>query len=352
MATALEGFVDESLILLLGNLRAQEIAAVAATGSRLRSVAVSNPVWDGLCGALWQGRAVLHRFTELRRIDAREAYRQSLEDSRRTNITRGELLSIDWSFRFKASAGEGWQAGDPWWQGQEATRVRFKKNGRAAFKRGPLFGSRPPVLRWRFVRFPARTHQALNRTTGRGSADFSEFGRRGIRAKVMGREVPTYCVRRNKHNWGWTMESCWVVWSSWPMPRKDSPEAELLEDERLPVSFDVQEDQAMAFNNGYRRVEQEEETEADGDSEPDAEDSVVVPAEWRSGEGEAEEPEDDSEPVSEEEQEEPSNEQSPRFVIVRIGDHLIRLPRALIDSSTPEMLEEMLRRSLERISEQ
>jgi len=136
------------------------------------------------------------------------------------------------------------------------------------------------------------------------------------------------------------------------MPRKDSPEAELLEDERLPVSFDVQEDQAMAFNNGYRRVEQEEETEADGDSEPDAEDSVVVPAEWRSGEGEAEEPEDDSEPVSEEEQEEPSNEQSPRFVIVRIGDHLIRLPRALIDSSTPEMLEEMLRRSLERISEQ
>ena len=29
-----------------------------------------------------------------------------------------------------------------------------------------------------------------------GDNDFTEFGERGVRASVMGREVPTYCVRR------------------------------------------------------------------------------------------------------------------------------------------------------------
>ena len=38
--------------------------------------------------------------------------------------------------------------------------------------------------------------------------------RNAKRSQVMGREVPTYCIRREPRNWGWVMESCWVAWSS------------------------------------------------------------------------------------------------------------------------------------------
>mmetsp|Transcript_27631 Transcript_27631/g.62201 ORF Transcript_27631/g.62201 Transcript_27631/m.62201 type:complete len:363 (+) Transcript_27631:55-1143(+) len=362
MSMPLESFVDESLVLLLGFLPAADVAATATAGRRFRSVGLCPAVWESLCSSLWRGRAVLRRFDELRRSDPREAYKQSLADSRRTTISKGELLSIEWSFRFKAAAGESWQRTDPWWQGQDATRVRFKKNGRACFKRGPLFGSRPPVLRWRMVRFSNRTHQELIRASGQaGDEDFTAFGTRGVRAEVMGREVPSYCVRRNKHNWGWTMESCWVVWSSWPMPRRDTAEAYLLDDDRLPVSFDVQEDEAVAFNTGLRQAETQDE-ESESEDSHGLDNCVIVPADWlpegpdgpaRAGTrggykddevGEEEEEEDD------EEEQRPSSPM--QFVLVRVGDHLVRLPRVLVENTSPDLLEMMLRRSLETLAQQ
>lgn len=39
-----------------------------------------------------------------------------------------------------------------------------------------------------------------------------------VRARIQGRRVPLYQVRRHPLNWGFIMESCWVVWTSYLMP--------------------------------------------------------------------------------------------------------------------------------------
>ncbi|CAJ1389972.1 unnamed protein product [Effrenium voratum] len=341
------GIYDESpeagRLYRLSSLPACALGAVAPASRRLRQVAESHAVWSLLCEGLWRRRAVLRRFTALRAEGrGREAYRQSLADSQRTKITKGELVSITWSFRFKAAAGESWQLSDPWWRGGQATRVRFRKDGGAAFKRGPLFG-RGPRLRWRLVRLPQSSLQALALVNTEGDNDFTEFGERGVRASVMGREVPTYCVRRNKHNWGWSMESCWVVWSSWPMPERDSPEAALLAEENLPVTFDLQEAQAVAFNIGQHPEEQEEEEDEDEGSEQD---EVVPPEEWQV---------DDMDEVEEAESDEDLDARSDGptlYTVVRIDDHLVRLPRVLVENTPQDdLLAMMLRRSLDLLPE-
>jgi len=222
-------------------------------------------VWEALCDQLWQGRYVREDFVALREGgQPREAYLESLADASRTLITRNELLKMVWSFRFKAAAGVAWQLGDPWWQGGEASRVRFYADGAAVFVTGgPELEEGRPVLSWKFVRFGQgyldKLDEQAHATTQEGR--FSKFGERGVRAKVMGREVPTYCVRRNLQNWGWTMESCWVLWTSWPMPPRGSAGAAELDDERLPVTFNVQRMEALQYNFFMR------EDSDDGDAE-------------------------------------------------------------------------------------
>merc|ERR1712137_1353621 len=115
-------------------------------------------------------------------------------------------------------------------------------------------------LRWKFVKLKRATIDAMNSDarTKAVSSSCSGFGSRGVRVRVSGRQVPSYLIRRHKGNWGWIMESCWVVWSSWPMPTKDSSDAPELDDERLPVTFELQEAQAYGFNAGFEDLDSED----------------------------------------------------------------------------------------------
>jgi hypothetical protein len=65
--------------------------------------------------------------------------------------------------------------------------------------------SRNPEITWRVVR------SSCGRAQPKGSL---------IRAYISGREVPTYRVSRHPENWGFIMQSCWVMYTSWPMPSK------------------------------------------------------------------------------------------------------------------------------------
>ena len=181
-----------------------------------------------------------------------------------------------WSFRFKESAGPDWTSWDPWWNGEMARQLVFLKDGtvrqykpvvgkegnnevdtyhgddddndeddvdmldesREATANGSSSSSStsststsstssssspspssvghtnatsfiledPPVdMAWRFsarpMDFPERPNGSYLRFT------------------VGGREVPTYVVRRSPTgNWGFIAESCWGVYSSFPMP--------------------------------------------------------------------------------------------------------------------------------------
>mmetsp|Transcript_107705 Transcript_107705/g.300109 ORF Transcript_107705/g.300109 Transcript_107705/m.300109 type:complete len:355 (-) Transcript_107705:9-1073(-) len=309
---------DDALVALLTSLPVKDIAAMMVLNRPVCSVALAKSVWGPLCEQLWEGKDVPERFVALRDGGKpREAYRRSLEDSRRTRITPGELQRILWSFRFKAAAGESWQSSDPWWQGQAATAVRFRADGTARFARGALFQDRPPQIRWKLVRFHDSFLRMLNERANIAARDapFSEFDSRGVHARVMGRDVPTYCVRRNLCNWGWIMESCWVVWTSWPMPLRNSPEAAELDDDRLPVTFEVQRFQAMSYNAGMA-ARDEALLSDDAGSEDDEPGVDASAGEGSSGEA--------AESVSDDE-EEPNH-----VVIVQIGSRLVRIPQRLL----------------------
>ena len=56
-------------------------------------------------------------------------YYITLWDSQRPFITFDELISNNFSFRFKEAAGEEWKNKDPWWQGKQSMKVMFHSDG-------------------------------------------------------------------------------------------------------------------------------------------------------------------------------------------------------------------------------
>jgi hypothetical protein len=170
-----------------------------------------------------------------------EAFKTSVVDAATRQEVSLEELCYDelpfkegpvWSFRFKESAGGDWTSWDPWYNGQEARKLVFLRDGivlqlqpkgktapRRIHNGVPLydvFSERivhrdgvdviPPriELKWRFVQrpldLPARPDGAY------------------VRITVGGRDVPTYVCRRSPNgNWGFLLESCWGVYASFDL---------------------------------------------------------------------------------------------------------------------------------------
>merc|ERR1712182_21270 len=97
------------------------------------------------------------------------------------------------------------------------------------------------------------------------------------------REVPTQVVLRDPVPWGFLLDSCWHVQTSFAMPRKgDDPR---YEDSALPTTVQTQHTEARAYNMGMQmeivrpQADDEEETEVGEDMESEGEeasDTVMV----------------------------------------------------------------------------
>jgi len=61
-------------------------------------------------------------------------------------------------------------------------------------------------------------------------------------------EVPTAFVYRDASTWGFILDSCWYVQTSFPMPNQG--ENLSLEDAALPTTVDMQHVEAQAYNLG------------------------------------------------------------------------------------------------------
>ena len=64
---------------------------------------------------------------------------------------------------------------------------------------------------------------------------------------LAGRVAPYYRLKRHSRTWGFILENCWVVYTSWPMPLKEEGDPEL-EDENLSMSIEIQYEEAVAYN--------------------------------------------------------------------------------------------------------
>jgi hypothetical protein len=185
--------------------------------------------WENLCQILWRDK--IHVCEQARLLQpARRAYQATMDDAQNRDCIRlSEFLynptsntGTIWSFRFKQSAGPDWSASDPWWAGNEARRMVFLQNGEVKqyvvdehnttehHLSNPTFGRLidPPIpMNWRWILrpmdLPARPQGSY------------------VRFNVAGRDVPTYVMRRSpNNNWGFVMESCWGVYTSFSMPKR------------------------------------------------------------------------------------------------------------------------------------
>ncbi|CEM00895.1 unnamed protein product [Vitrella brassicaformis CCMP3155] len=205
-----------------------DLCVLASVSRALRGLSERDSLWSVLCTSLWQGKAfVAERF---RQTPSKASYRGSLADKHRDTITRGELCSLTWHFRFKRDAGEEWTDADPYWKRGSPMQWSFRTDGKMerADDHPELRANESEVRRWKFTRVSCGARGPKGR--------FVKVGR-----------FPAYVVSRTA-NWGWLMESCWVVLYSFPI----SPYSQLpneYRDEGLKVDTDLQWAEAFLYNN-------------------------------------------------------------------------------------------------------
>jgi hypothetical protein len=239
-----------ALAAVLSNLGAEDLGRVCCVCRTLRLAASSPPLWSALCASEWAAKTYVApgaREALDAGGDAYAAFRLARADAARCALTDAELTSLPWRFRFKAEAGPEWVARDPYWRsgGGAASRVAFFADGRLRRTPPPSEQERgqqqqPPwpdaTITWRWARFGAGRSGGATR----GAL---------LRCCVEGAPVPTYAVRRHPAHWGWLMESCWGLYTSFePPPPGEDP---LMDDEGLTVTAEVQSREAHAYNIGF-----------------------------------------------------------------------------------------------------
>jgi len=228
-----------------------EIIMLSRTSLFWRRLSRDKGVWARKCEEEWRGKHVPQIFRAMLDAEPKAALRASLADAARTWLTEEELTGSEWCFRFKSAAGPSWLETDAFACGLPAVRCRFFKDG-TVLRTGDIVDLTGIDLRWSFAP-PSRPPEGRRH----GSS---------VHISVNGRTVPTYAISRqclhlrsarcawrplqlqhamlryvvSRHpkNWGFLMQSCWALFTSFPMPPKG--EDPLLEDEHLAVTVEEQ----------------------------------------------------------------------------------------------------------------
>lgn len=194
-----------------------------------RTVALADRAWQPRLAALRSGKHFCgvapapdpdHAFFR----STCAAFFATIRDSKRTWLTLDELVGLEFCFRFKSGAGESWTSMDPWWRRGEAIRLRLHadRTVRPVGDARPFWGVAGQVA-GRFRVEPGHECDPLSSGSPRPTV-------------VTMNGHPSYTVRRHPSHWGVYMESCWCVWTGFPMaPRGDDL---AMEDEALSVTAD------------------------------------------------------------------------------------------------------------------
>ena len=203
-----------------------------------------SKAWRSVCGswALWHDLSQPLRKWRNIAVDAklhpREFCRLSVADAKRTSLTRDELCSQTWRFRFKRAAGEEWLAVDPYWTDNNPATITFTADGTT--ERAGTWELEVEVKwRWGHARKARRQPGVAGGESGAS-----------VRVVVDGRDVPTLQVARHPVHKGFMMESCWALYTAFPMPAPGQG----LDDDDLSVSVEDQVDEVDEWNRRARTV--------------------------------------------------------------------------------------------------
>jgi len=220
---------------ILSHLTPAELGKCALMSSTWHEAANSSYVWQLMCDQLWQDKVyVPEEFRTAKSSgNPKRAYIQSLNDSKRRYIKEDELCQFVWNFRFKEAAGDHWLHNDPWWKESRPARVRFFPDGRATSLDDwpiPQDDGTGHVVerRWKFIKSAAGKQGPLG--------SFLQIN-----------TFPPLIVSRYK-NWGFLLQSCWVFYTSFPMPQRGA--CIDLEDSALDITTETMKQEAMRYNIG------------------------------------------------------------------------------------------------------
>jgi len=182
--------------LILPRLDKQSLATLAQVNRQWAEAARDDYLWQPLCKELWEGKCYNPFCKKVQAGDLswKDAYKASVLDSMRTQITEDELCSNSgWNFRFKISAGEYWVAMDPSYYGEAPMQRYFHVDSTICAGPGdPLFNNNYET-RWRFTK--------------------TRFGKRGHFVKV--NHWPSLLISRLP-DWRFKMENQWVEYHQSP----------------------------------------------------------------------------------------------------------------------------------------
>jgi len=139
------------------------------------------------------------------------------------------LTSFQWNFRFKKQAGQQWTSRDPHAQGLGAAHAKFHTDGTVQFIGMPGLDDQDITWSW-----------ASTNVMPRG------LGGSSLRLTMADHPfpLPTYIVTRHT-NWGFILQNCWGIFTSFPMPPKGSDP--MLEDEHMMNLNRAQEREAFWY---------------------------------------------------------------------------------------------------------
>ena len=270
----------------------------AAVCKEWRKVATSDVLWRKFAADLWATKVyVPQHFRNMvsEPNQARSAYFGALKDAKRTAITKDELCSFVWSFRFKRSAGKAWTSSDPYWSGHLARKVAFQSDHTIKWSRAHDSddddGWHLLNMAWGFVSPPLDAgsrrrcrHLDLRRLVlghrgwlAVGSAAGAKADGEN-QAPVDGqcegcalvvqhgqsRCYPSELVVRHADSWGFLLNSAWVLYASFPLC-KESDHASLSDKRLNKLVQPWQWDEANEYNGSSDSEEEEEEEEEEDD---------------------------------------------------------------------------------------
>ena len=113
-----------------------------------RKIANQDSIWKDLFLRLWSDKVFVPNSVRslLDTSRSKQAFIESLRDSKRSSITVEELTSINFYFRFKRVAGSYWTEKDPFWTTNEPLLIKFRSDGLVTGF--PWDGSQ---MKWHFV---------------------------------------------------------------------------------------------------------------------------------------------------------------------------------------------------------
>lgn len=246
---------EDTAVAVLRYLDVLALCRIATCALFLRRLGELDGLWQSLFDALVRERNFVVLMSD---CSFKVRYETALANARRSHLRTGEISQFIWSFRFKREAGSSWRRLDPWWRRSgEALQVRFDPDGRMRSVGPTLLGEPSPNFTWRFKRSSGSRHPRLSKQRPWGSF---------VQVTGPWGKFPTLVCRRHESNWGFVLESCWAIYTSFPMPARG---VEPLLEVDSEITGDMQQAEIEAYNG-------EEDEEGDDDENSESSESFAT----------------------------------------------------------------------------